>query len=612
MPSVKWFLNSNITKLYWMILDLFFIFTLRLSDSLILKNYMNMRSLHPLHFGLFFLILPHNSYLQNYKIDWGNEANVGKNVLSLNMVEADNTGYFFVESRGAFGSYQPSYQLRKFDQSNNEVFFMNYRTNLKGLIFHAIKPLKEKLFLFASDFDKKAGLFKIYGVEIDKTSGNLLGDFIELANIPMESKDVENFIFKPSQDSSLWQLIIDEIPKGKEGRVIHIYKFNNKLSKTNNGIIKLNDDPKMFSLEDLVILKQDGGYFLLAKEFENITPEKMKPTLMLKRYILRRYDIKGRKLDEFPLENGTDKFSLGGRLFTQPSGKIIFAGFYSNSSNKKTKALNGVFTAAIDEKNNKLGIISSIELNREMLNGNENYSLVNTVEKDKEGKNDKGKTKDEEINEGISEDFVIRSLFEGSEPNSLVLLAESYELIRYSTQNRTLNGSADVDNYIFKNRELMIIDATNEGKLKSINLIPKYQYERMDGPVNMVISSMGPRYLGFFGDESTSSFYSSISATKWENNLYIFYNDHPANSSLLVAPSKEYKVVTDFNKSVLFGIKFNMATGKMDKTQIYTNNNDLIAMPRFGIVVGNQIYFPASKARAFASTKLHVGILTIK
>jgi hypothetical protein len=577
-----------------------------------------MKSLLLLQFVLFFSVLTGESFAQNFTLKWSNEFKVGKNVLGMDLVAADQTGAYFLESRSAFGSYHPSYQLRKLDYNNNELFFRNYRTDMKDLLFYAIKPLKDKLFLFASDFDKKAGMFKVSGVEIDKASGNFSGEWIELAGIQLNSgKDDVDFVFRPSQDSSSWQLIMEELPDGKEDRTIHIYSFDNALKKVNSGIIKLKGDPETYAYEDLVILNNNGGYFLLIRELENTTPEKKRSTMELKRFVLRKYDTRGNLLHTIPLENGMDKFCLGGRLFYQSSGKVVFAGFYSNSKNKNPQVLNGVFTMTVDENAQKPGILSSIEINREILNGSPADPVGQMTAKDTDNKKNKGNSKDDEKEEGFKREFIIRNVLDGAEEGSLVLVAESYESSYSSSQTsyRTATTTSLTQtewHYSFHNREVMIIHATNKGELKSIRLIPKYQDEAIDGSLTIGGGhSRRSRHLGYFGDEETSAYYSSITAAKSGNYLYILYNDYAANAALPFSLSENYKVVKDYDKTVLYAVKYELATGKMERTQVFANNKDLIAMPRFSLVSGNRLYLPASKIKYLSATQMNIGLLTI-
>jgi hypothetical protein len=535
------------------------------------------------------------SYSQNFKVEWGNETKI--NTLGEWLITADHTGAFFMESTSPFGSYQPAYQIRAFDNKLNQVYLKDYRKEMKGFIFHSFQPLKDKLFLFVKDLDNKEGILRMYGVEIDKRNGNLLGKFIELAKIPTVSIMLVNAKFKASQDSSNWHLVIDERQKNLANRKIHFYTINNHLEKVSNTTIKIDDDPDLFSFEDILV-SNANGYFLLAKIFENSTPDKRKFTPEQKGYILRKYDKNGTLVNEVPITNGKDNICIGGKLFTQASGKTIFAGFYSNSSSKE-KGLKGIFTASVNENTSNLEILSSMEIG----------SSISAA--DEEVKKNKGKTKEDNPDEEFSNDFVIRSIFENKDLNSFLIIAEAHDFSYYnSTTNSGSSGSSGTFHY--HNKELMVIHTTGDGILKSIKVIPKYQDEkRMQGYV-FEGPSFKAKYFGYFAEGASIAGYSSIATTKWGNSVFIFYNDHTANAGLMNGTTKDIKVVKDFEKSAFYAIRINLSTYELEKKEVFENTKDRIAMPRYGIVSGNQIYLPAMKSNALTKYQLNLGILSLK
>lgn len=570
--------------------------------------------------------LPSVSSSQRYKIFWGDETKMKKSTVDMKLVAADKTGAYFVEGQlGLKGYYvimatmKTTYKLVKFDQFFNQVYEKDYKKDMKGLNFNSIQPLKDKLFLFADDYNKKENLYNVYGVEVDKSSGELLGDFIELASVTLDSdKDDVDYICKPSQDSGKWQLVVNISPNDKSASTISVYSFDNRLKKLKNASIVLPDDPDFFSFEDLVVTNA-GEYFLLGKEYENLTPEKKKKKLVPKRYVLRRYDSKGKKTAEFPLDNGNDKYSIGGKLLTLPTGKVIFAGFYSNSSNKRSKELNGIYTATIDETADKLVLNSSLEVKQDMLSAATDSAGLQFDEEGEEIKKSKDKGKKEDGDEGFSSEYVIRGIYPGAEPNAVVMVAEVYHFdFRTYTHFESTGGTNSFTRmrteyeYRFNNRDIMVINATNDGRLNNLKLIAKNQNEYIhtssSGSTGI---SVHHNTAGYFANGGAYPYYSSLAVIRWKDNLVLFYNDDERNANIVGTETKGLKSVRNFSKTSLYATSINLRTGDVQKQAVYANNEELIAMPRFSYIAGNKIYLPASKLRSLAKTKMQMGVITM-
>src|SRR6476469_8710814 len=101
-------------------------------------------------------------FAQKYKIDWGDELKMKKGTLDLDILGADKSGYYFLETRVARsfgfafgGSPGGSYKLIKFNNDFDQEYDESYKSELKGLDFLSIQPLNDELFLFATDFIKK-------------------------------------------------------------------------------------------------------------------------------------------------------------------------------------------------------------------------------------------------------------------------------------------------------------------------------------------------------------------------------------------------------------------------------------------------------------------------
>jgi hypothetical protein len=89
-------------------------------------------------------------------------------------------------------------------------------------------------------------------------------------------------------------------------------------------------------------------------------------------------------------------------------------------------------------------------------------------------------------------------------------------------------------------------------------------------------------------------------------------NDHTSNN---VNPEygDRVKTVTNFRKrSNAYGLSVDLATGKITRKVIASNNDETILMPRHGFVVNNEVFMPSWRQHAMAKTELKFAKITVK
>src|SRR4030095_180720 len=238
---------------------------------------------------------------QTYKITWGDEIKLKKGTADLDIVGTDNTGLYFTEARlkmksyfviGA--SYGTSYKIYKVDKNFNQVFDKEYKKELKGLDFNSFQFLENDLFLFATDYIKKEKLYKVYGAKVDKNSGELLGDLIELGSYPLESKKDDYDMKMTNIENGKSFLMVTNI-SGDDRVSLGVSILDKNFKKQENTVINLTIDPKHYSLQD-VRLTGNNKIVLLGKEYEETqVGKKKRKRMVFKQYLMSIYDIKGKK-----------------------------------------------------------------------------------------------------------------------------------------------------------------------------------------------------------------------------------------------------------------------------------------------------------------------------
>ena len=559
---------------------------------------------------------------QTYKINWGDELKLKKGTTNIDVVAADNTGLYFTEQRIKLKSYfvvgatyGTATKLFKLDKNFAEVFDKDYSKELKGYDFHSFQMLDNDLFLFATDYSKKEKTFKVYAAKVDRASGNLLGDFNEFGSFQLESKRDDYDMKVTSIHNGKSFLAVTNI-SGKEKVSLGISVLDKNLVKKQNTVIDIPIEPGSYSLQD-VQLTAGNKIVVLGKEFEESqVGKKKKKKMVFKQYVMSIFNDKGRREKDVNLSSG-DKFVIGGKLIESATNEMLLAGFYSNTSKKDD--LNGFFINKIDPEKGELKLSSYKEINSSML-GKSFEDPSDEDDEIRDSKKDKQKAKDDDDADDFPNSFLIRSVDINPSDNSIVITSEVSKYSYYTYTNSQYNSTSKTwtytTNYVhqFTNRDILIIDADKDGNIRWMNDIPKSQQEeiRTSNTAYNGGISFATDVSSYFADAGGMPFYSSYKSLLFNNSLVLLLNDHSSNT-MIAAYGDKVKTAYNFRKkSNAYGISVDLATGKMTKKFIAENSNDVVLMPRHGMVVGSDVIIPSWRMHAMAKTELKFAKVTVK
>lgn len=560
---------------------------------------------------------------QTYRITWGEEIKLKKGTADLDIVAADNTGLFFTETRrkmtGYFvigATYGNAIKLMKLDKNFGEVFDKEYKKELKGLEYHSFQPLENDLYMFASDYEKKSRQFKILGAKVDKNSGDIPGDFMELGSYELESKrdDCEMKV-SPVQNGKAF-LMVSNI-SGKDRVSLGISVLDKSFKKKENTVISLSFNPDHYQLQDVQYTKSNK-IVLLGKEYEEAQyGKKKRKRLVFKQYVLGIYNMNGGKEKEVVI-NSDDRYVISGKLIETPAGEMLLAGFYSNAAKKDD--LNGFFINKVDPEKGEMTLSSFKEINAGMLG----KSFEDEADEDDEIKANKKqaqKAKAEDDEEEFPNKFIIKSVDINPTDNSIVITSEvsrySYYFFTDSYYNNTTRTWTRSTTHVhrFTNQDLLIINADKDGNIKWLNALPKSQLEEIRTSNNTSGNGIffgGNDQGSYFAAAGGMPFYSSYSSLINNNKLVIIMNDHTSNN---VNPEygNRVKAVSNFRKrSNVYGISIDLATGAMTRKIIASNNEETILMPRHAFVVKNELFVPSWRQKILAKTELKFAKISVK
>src|SRR5690606_19277782 len=108
--------------------------------------------------------------------------------------------------------------------------------------------LQDKLYLFASEYNKKEKVLDIFGAELNKNSGELAGSWTPLITFQKEEKrDVINYKITYNADST--NIVVVSSVEGKEKNEYKVQEFNKSLKATAKAVTIRNEfDQKTFQL----------------------------------------------------------------------------------------------------------------------------------------------------------------------------------------------------------------------------------------------------------------------------------------------------------------------------------------------------------------------------
>ena len=564
------------------------------------------------YFFLSFLIVLHTTLpAQNSTVTWGEDLKIKRGTTELNIITADNSGvyvqeggvrYFTVGIRNMTGV-----KFRKFDKFYNEVYEEDYKQELKGKELNRIIPFKNRLYIFADDYDNKEKRFITYAAEIDKNSGKLKSDWKEITSIPRESRnDDYEFTIVPSADSSAMVLVADI--SNKNFASIKVLVMDAALQQQSVTDIKLGFAKNSYSLQE-VILTPDKKILVSGKVYEEVEYKKKRTRLVFKKLSIEKYDLMGKKELDLPTA-GAGKLMISAKLLQNKKGDLFICGFYSNDV--KTKEINGLVVNRIDLSNGNILLSTDKPMDKSMIGIFDDDADDDKDAEIKQTKAASQKAKADDEMDGFSSDFLFRNVYVGQD-NSILLIAEKYRLDRYVQTERTYTGQSTsyrtVLVYQYTCGDLLTIKIGDDGKLKWVNMLPKNQVETIRSRT-AAMTSPPPVPMSIFISGGLP-FYSSFFAVPFKNKLIYFYNDNEKNVGVKTVNDKP-RSTYNFNKANCYALSLDLTTGEVARKFVFSNEDEPLAMIRHGMLSGNELYLVAYRPTLLGKSKLKLGKINIR
>lgn len=562
------------------------------------------------------LVLSTACFAQKPKINWGEEFKFSKGSTDLEIMYADKDGMYLQEGHAALKSYfvvgatmRTSASLVKLDKNLSEVYRNDFNKELRGKEFEQFFILGDKMFLFSTEYVKREKTLNVYASEVNKNSGELMGDWKQATSFQKEEKkDDINFKLTYSADST--KMVVVSSIEGKGKNEYKIQEFDKNIKSINKPVIITNEfDPKTFQVED-VLYTNNKKIILVGRVYEFQEGKKKKEKFLeFVNYNIRMYDEGGKQLAEINTTvNG--KWITSAKLIQEKDKDLVLAAFYN--TNRKEKTIDGMLVQRIDPNTGKVIATSDKAINNSLLSNNADDTEEEVDETETKAERKERERLDKIKNEGdaFSRYMKFRNIFYTAD-NSLVILAEEFHHYFYTVQNFSpgVNGmpghSTSTTYSVDECGDLLACKIDRDGNISWFSVFPKLQREVTANAYNAGLFM----HTSFF-DNTSRPFYAGFGAIQTKNSIQVLFNDNPKNA-MVTQPGQKVKITRRFGKSHCFLLTIDETTGKYNRKMFFSNADVPTAMPRLGSVVADNMYIVGKEDRVLGKSKISVAKISM-
>jgi hypothetical protein len=390
--------------------------------------------------GLLFLFF---ATAQKAAVTWGEEFKLKKGSTDLEVISSDNSGVYVKEShivvRGfsIFQTWREAATLTKLDKNLNEIYSSNFNKELKGKEYDRFFFLKDRLYLLATDYSKKEKTLTLFAAEIDKSSGELAGEFSEITSWQKDDKK-EDISFNATYNSDSTKMVLVSTIEGSEKNKYEVRQYDEKLKVIGKPVkISNNFDANTFVLED-VVYTNSANIVLVGRVYEYQEGKKKKAKYLdFSNYDIRVYDQDGKMINQINTEV-SGKWLVSTKLaqIKGASNEMVLAAFYSNS--KRSKDINGMLVNRLNATTGELISSNDRDLSTSMITALETDSDDDGEESREERKEREKLEKIQNEDDGFTKYMRFRN-FIYTQDKGLVILAEKYNSYIYTSTTYTGN-----------------------------------------------------------------------------------------------------------------------------------------------------------------------------
>lgn len=431
-------------------------------------------------------ILCFNSLIiaQNIDVKWGKEVKSEKLTAVGSVIGSDANGYFitkstvgslFSTSKGSVARHNYEHEVEYSIDVPNEIY-------KKSAPREGIYKIKDKIYVFNSQLDKKADANNLYLTVLDN-SGN-----------SSEPKLIDEIFYKGKKNKGNFD--IHYISESHKFLITHNEGYSKKGNEQVN--YKLYDeDFKLLWEKPIELPYKDSKFTVNDYQVDEESNVFMFGEIPVSKDIVKKvvfaYYPATNKLEEAKVEFGK-AFKISDLNFKYINGQLQFTGFYFD----KKGGIQGVFLTRLNPKTLEAELEKTVPFSKKDL-------LLFTSERAAK----KGK--------GIQMNYDVRQILV-KDNGDFFIVSEAFEILVTSyTDPRT---GITRTTYTYYYNDIMVVSLSKNAELNWVQKVPKRQMSVNDG-----------------------GYYSSYVFTHDNDNLYMIFNDHPKNLSPKTKPEKKGKYV---------------------------------------------------------------------
>lgn len=440
------------------------------------------------------LLLPFVAVGQDFTISWGEEKVYSK-IPARQLIGRDNSGFYILRYQRADDRTMQidKYSYNQYSQVKSFTIEMP-GIGRKSAVFEKIFLLDDHFVLLTSHYENSEDINYAFASLINK-NGEVIKPAIEVDRIEkVESKKNTGwFEFRLSPDST-YLLAFHNTPFERlSNERFSIRLFDDELNLIWSNKFQLPYEDQVFEVSNFVLDNQQNVYMVCALYGNDYMRSDQS---INKRYSMLHYNHHQKKLTEFEI-NVDDKWFHSARFQIVADTSLIVAGFYANSGQGN---IAGTYYLNFNTQTDELESSGFEALPREIL------AAI-------------GASGDFSISSG-EQMISLRNLLIKSD-GSAVLVAEK-EYVNTSTYIDPYTGQY-ITNYHYHFDDALFVGLNTSGAIDFATILPKSQSSTNDH---------GP--------------YSSIAVNLHKDDVYVLYNDNPAN----VTSASELRTLNNFSKSV--------------------------------------------------------------
>ncbi len=511
---------------------------------------------------------------QKVQITWGQES---KTELTFNSFVKGKGGDmiklgFEEHGGGMFSKKSITPVLVRYTDKLEEAAVRSFEVEDKNIKFNNLLSVKNKLYMFTSQYDKDNKATNYFAQQIDIVSLNPIGSSISLGTFDAINKSSTTTVgYSLSSDSSKILMFGEAPVSKKENQKYYLGVYDADMKKQWEQTIELPYLDKYIDILDHIVTNE-GKVGVLIKHYdqevkkEAISSDGEKVPAYKTEFIF--YDKAKGKPTEYTLDfNGKFVHKL---QVTADNGKSLYLfGLYKNKYNGYVA---GFFAATIDKETNQVTTTKLSAFPQE---------LIDQMKKDNQGSN---RQKDP----GLASEFTLAQIVDKKDGSKDYLLEYTSEVF--------VPGSSYYSDGVWHNN-------------------PSYWKYSYGDIIDLAVKANGNVVITRIPKmQSTINirFYSNFKALPYKDRLVIFYNDDGDNLTRDIA--KKPEAVTRFGKSVL-AMAVVDDKGALTRTVIQENKDaKLVTAIRECALIDNfTIGLYAQRGMGFfTSAKDMAGILQIK